>query len=96
MHKRVPSGPMVSVPLVLWWLGCGLPRCDELCAVKADCVEEELRAYDATWPEFTGFDDREAYEEACYEVFTDGREEGADRGAQQQVCRAELEQGCDR
>lgn len=82
--------------IVAFWLaGCGLSRCEALCADKADCIEEELVAYETSWAEWTGFESRAGYEEACLGVFEDGREEGASRHEQQKACRAERRRTCD-
>ncbi len=87
--------PSVLLSLTFLLTGCGLPRCEEMCAVKADCLEGEIEDYDSNWSSFTGFDSRADYEQACLAVFEDGRDEGASRKDQQKVCRAELERGCD-
>lgn len=85
---------MMAFVLVFLLSGCGLGDCREFCAVEADCVEDELQAYDATWRAWTGFDDRDAFEEACFGEFADSRDEGGERDDLNAVCREELRRPC--
>lgn len=82
-----------GVWLVLFGLalpGCGLPQCEALCAREAGCAEAELEAYGATWEEFTGFEDRAAYEASCMAIFEDSHAQGSSRGELHQVCQEEM------
>jgi hypothetical protein len=73
--------------------GCGLSECEALCNRNADCIEVELADFGSTWPEWTGYADRGAYEAACMAVFEDSREGGAGRSRLQRTCAAELDDG---
>lgn len=89
-------GPTRTRSLVVMLLGalaaggCVLPKCDALCQRQADCVEQTLSENGASWEEWTGFADRDAYVEACFGVFTDSRDAGAGRRELQRTCKAEL------
>lgn len=85
---------MALLSLVLLLSGCGLPDCRAYCAAEADCLAEEVERYDATWRDWTGFADREAFEEACFEVFDESRRSGGERDDLQGVCREELRDPC--
>lgn len=85
------------ISLALWvaaGTGCGLSKCEELCARNADCIEDELASFDASWADWTGFADRTAYEDECFGVFEDSEAGGSDRGDLQDTCRAELASPC--
>lgn len=80
---------------LLWILGCGMSECRDLCAREADCVEQQLADFSSDWPEWTGFDSREDFEQVCLEVFEDSRDLGASRRDMQRTCKAELERACE-
>jgi hypothetical protein len=67
-----------------------LPKCDKLCQRQADCVAQTIAENGATWEEWTGFADRDAYVQGCFEVFEASRDAGSTRGELQRTCRAEL------
>lgn len=80
--------------IALLLLGCNLPACARLCEAKADCLDAEIRRYDTSWPEWTGFASREEYEAACFQVFDEGPDQGATRREVRRVCKAEIEAAC--
>ena len=83
----------------LWWAvaaalasGCGLPKCEALCARNADCIEQEIASFDSTWPDWTGYPDRATYEGQCFAVFEQSLEAGGKRNRLQRTCARELEE----
>lgn len=78
--------------LLGWILACApLPACAALCDAQADGIDADVGAAGATWQEWTGFDDREAWTDACHETFTDSLDDGGDRGGLRRLCRSELD-----
>jgi hypothetical protein len=77
--------------LLIVLAGCGLPRCEELCATQAGCVQDEIDAQGSTWSEWTGFADRGAFEDGCLAVFEDSLDQGAPRDTLQDTCRDALD-----
>lgn len=72
--------------MLLALLGCvRLPHCDALCEAQADCIEADLSAYGASWSEWTGRSDREAWVSACYAEF----EASPDANGTDEVCEDE-------
>ena len=79
--------------MLLVVVACGLPECDDLCAQRAACIQDEIDEASSTWSAWTGFDDRAAYEDACTEPFYQSLDDGTPRGDLRDVCRAE--QACE-
>lgn len=70
--------------MLLLLLACGYPHCQELCEAQADCIEADLSTYDASWSEWTGRADRDAWVSACYDAFAVSEDDEVD-----DVCREE-------
>lgn len=76
-----------------WIVGLGgcaqsLEVCVVLCEVKGACLEEEIDAFDSDWEDWTGYDDRDDYEDACLDVFIEASAVGR---RSVQTCSRQLE-----
>jgi len=60
---------MPVLALVLLTLGCGPTACETFCSERADCLAAEIAEYGSSWSEWTGHDDRAAFEGSCVEAF---------------------------